>query len=223
MSCCDNKGILITLKLSARSSNWWNSPLIHNSSWSGNDSQLPETLEGRKKDYFHRLWSEKKLRLRSKPERRHQKPRSYIKGMSAHAIKRGEESPWTGISNICSQRYVGQSDSCGLNMSHSIFRDLVMREVSACGACNRLWTSPSRLMLTWFKTLAANVSHEGRIFYLFSLTWVTRWFLFILCTLTDLMSVTVLQHLPLQQINQGLKKELCSTWQRFTSMWCPLF
>lgn len=146
MSCCDNKGILITLKLSARSSNWWNSPLIHNSSWSGNDSQLPETLEGRKKDYFHRLWSEKKLRLRSKPERRHQKPRSYIKGMSAHAIKRGEESPWTGISNICSQRYVGQSDSCGLNMSHSIFRDLVMREVSACGACNRLWTSPSRLI-----------------------------------------------------------------------------
>lgn len=126
MSCCDNKGILITLKLSARSSNW--------------------NLEGRKKDYFHRLWSEKKLRLRSKPERRHQKPRSYIKGMSAHAIKRGEESPWTGISNICSQRYVGQSDSCGLNMSHSIFRDLVMREVSACGACNRLWTSPSRLI-----------------------------------------------------------------------------
>lgn len=146
MSCCDNKGILITLKLSARSSNWWNSPLIHNSSWSGNDSQLPETLEGRKKDYFHRLWSEKKLRLRSKPERRHQKPRSYIKGMSAHAIKWAEESPWTGIWNICSQRYVGQSDSCGLNMSHSIFRDLVMREVSACGACNRLWTSPSRLI-----------------------------------------------------------------------------
>ena len=81
--------------------------------------------------------------------------------------KWGEESPWTGISNICSQRYMGQSDSCGLNMSHSIFRDLVMREVLACGACHRLWTSPSSWLLICFKTLATNVSHEGKIFLSF--------------------------------------------------------
>lgn len=48
-----------------------------------------------------------------------------FKGLSTDT---SEASAWSGISNICSVRYVGQLNSCGLNMSHSIFRDVAMRE-----------------------------------------------------------------------------------------------
>ena len=67
--------------------------------------------------------------MKCKLEKRYLKPWSMMKEVSAHTKIWGEASPWTGISNICLLRYMGQSSSCGLNMSHSIFRELMMRDV----------------------------------------------------------------------------------------------